>query len=395
MDLIVIVCERKKMRIKKYQILLIMLLNLMGRYCCYASVDSLIDPMDKITRVICIGLANQNQKTEQVRSFVRTCGESALVDDGKYERGYTFPDSAFFASFLERMGEHLSAGIPENVLDLGCGNGSTTMLIALMGAKAFGIDLYLGWEDTGLIMRKFTECKELAQILHPERTFACALKGGIDATKLLETGPSFGLSRNYTSAYLGSFLHMFDPATAKKILKDLLHFLQPGGMVYASVDAVGIEPQVLKTYDAAKAMGKPFPSVISTNSMGTLEHRDGETIFIKTFPVNMYFSENVDAEGNAQFPCRVRSYNYILVNDPDVLQAAYPHRKFQKGERIGAHLNLGVVSVTECFYTMDMIRFVFADDWNLQILGRTVTGEFTQELNDRDTVHFYIVAQKK
>lgn len=381
------------MRIKKYQILLIMLLNLMGRYCCYASGDGLIDPLDKITRVICIGLANQ--KTEQVKAFVRTCGKSALVDDGKYERGYTFPDSVFFASFLERIREHLNAGVHEKVLDLGCGNGSTTMLIALTGAKAFGIDLYLGWEDTDLIMQKFTECKELAQILHPERTFACALKGGIDATKLLETGPSYALARDYTSAYLGSFLHMFDPATAKKTLKGLSHFLQFGGIVYASVDAVGIEPQALETYDAAKARGKPFPSVISTNSMGTLEHRDGKTIFIKTFPGSMYFSENVDVEGNAQFPCRVRSYNYILVNDPDVLQAAYPHRKFQKGDRVGAHLNLGVVSVTECFYTMDMIRFVFADDWNLQIFGRTLKGEFTPEPNDRDTAHFYIVAQKK
>jgi hypothetical protein len=103
--------------------------------------------------------------------------------------------------------------------------------------------------------------------------------------------------------FMGNFLHMFDPATAKALVKEqALRMLHRGGNVFASVDGVAAQDGSADAYLQAVREHKKFPSAMSVRTQGGFSEGEGE---IRTDMKETLFTHTeIDEEGKMLSECR-------------------------------------------------------------------------------------------
>lgn len=268
---------------------------------------------------------------------------------GLYDRGYALSvEDPFFlicCGYVARLvdtarlkGHPVALESQPVVLDVGCGNGNTTVLLSLLGANTIGFEVNISSEEAQSCKTFIESARKLARTLN--QNFVCNIKIR-DVTKLDRIEFPGCLA---DVVFMGCFLHMFDPFTAKKIVKDhILRMIKSDGVVFATVDGIGSFPEIQQIYQQGKANHAKFPTVFcrtslrimtqqSPQSINTSEHIEGTTRYL--------FDEAiVDDEGHTAKPCRqhiVRQAfldtSKILIEDAPLLETVSEEKNCKERE---------------------------------------------------------------
>ena len=313
----------------------------------------------------------------QREEFQKKYPKGAGLKGKNYDRGFDQSvRDPFFLGCLENvanMVDQLPLGTtsPIRVCDFGCGLGHTTILLGLLGTK---YQIHVTGIENRMEESEFEKTKGFlgyAQKLHKELGFLdgfpVRLKADADATTL-QGYSEYAPSNAFHSHFMGNFLHMFDPATAKKLVEEHAYrMLIPGGFVYASVDGIGtIGRNGKDVYLQAKRDGKKFPSVINVAYYGVRTGKDVEIIEES----EVFYSSEVDTKGNTAEPCRDLIERKFYIEQNKFLPIF---------TRVDKHV---------CFYDSALIKFVFpSTQWNVMIINPNRV--------DEDVTKWYIFARKR
>ncbi len=305
----------------------------------------------------------------------------------------------FFVTFLKHVAKLVDINTEKRkplVADFGCGDGLTTALMSLVGAHAIGIDMWTTNDEALKFVEFSNYCHELFKKLGDPREFECGLRIGRDITKLhtyRKTGSTDFPDRCLNSIFMGNFLHMFDPETSQKIVREQAHrMLLPGGTIFASVDGItaGGGNKCQATYLQAKGEGRRFPSVMAHTEYGILA--DTAIVPIPTLGITLSYAD-VDEKGHTTPPCRFmeakqgfyqgESFNGITDGKPYALTK-------------GAALTLHALKRIVCYYDQNLIDFVFpASQWIFTIVKRDKSElNVIGDVPDENVFKWNIIATK-
>jgi SAM-dependent methyltransferase len=319
----------------------------------------------------------------------------------------------FFLTVIESVAELVKKSIAKNrevfVCDFGCGTGHTTLILALTGASVFGIENQMSDKEIEKVPKLLEYYDGIAKKIGSERI--SKLKGmnkflpgvwrrmentglnariiGVDA-RLLHEDPRIEKD-TFSVCFMGNFLHMFDPATAKEIIKkQVQRMLNIGGSVFASVDGVSShDDESTKTYLQGVKDGIIFTSVMTATNYGKLSAK-GEIGEID--PTAFFTPAKIDETGRTASECRrinTRKWHYCgpdLKSKLEVTSETPTTETFLCAE----------VNRTVCLYDSSLIDFVFPDsEWNVSVLRKDIYGQYNPDLLDHEVAKWNIIALKK
>jgi SAM-dependent methyltransferase len=309
--------------------------------------------------------------------------ELPLDDSDNYDRGFSMSvRDPFFVGALSTVARLVDTGHYVLVGDFGCGRGDTSFLFALTGANVMGIE-------------NQTSAKEYlqAQQLHLYYT-ALAKKLGLPGlglrmkpktdARFLHEESEIEANR-FSVLFMGNFLHMFDPATAKELIKEQAYrMLHRGGNVFASVDGVAAQGGSVDAYLKAVIAGKKFPSVMKATNYGKLS-AEGEIEELNA--TTLFTHAEIDKAGRTTSECRRVNTHKWYYWGPDLKTDAPPTK------RIPLYAEL---DRTICLYDSRLIGFVFPDsEWDVTFRRINIYGQYNLSLRDEEVAKWVIVAEKK
>ena len=321
-----------------------------------------------------------------------------------FDRGYASSvRDTFFLGFLGFIAKivdlkktepsHNSTSSLITVADFGCGNGATSFLLALTGAHTFGIESRMSDRQGEEMMQRYHDYCDLAQKIGlpclDGHYLPIRIMPSTDVTDVPAMHERLD-SNDFDAIFMGNFLHMFDPYTAKSVVQNQAHrMLKQGGMVWASVDGIAAEKHsenganvastnIKEVYLKAKADGKAFPTVMTRTDLRLVINNRPIIIDQK----EILSSANVDEEGRTEFPCRNLIFkNFFLCEPP---KASVELKNFVLAQQ------------TFCSFDFALINFVFpSSQWQVQIRKVDANAIENPELTDEDTAQWRIFAMKK
>ncbi len=237
----------------------------------------------------------ENKLKSDRKNFIDTYpAETLLQTSDNCERGYDMSaHDAFFVQALRDLSKLVDSNPGKNVRAayFGCGIGTTSLLLTLTGAAVLGIEKHMTPAEHDKCGKLFHQYTALARRLG--MPLKVLLKLSTDATTIpdnVEYSPNNGFSM----IFMGNFLHMFDPATARDLVQQQAYrMLEQKGFVYATADGIAIgetnEHTRMPTgrykefYLKAKRSGVRFPSVMTETSYGImLQDEGGRNVIQKT-----------------------------------------------------------------------------------------------------------------
>ncbi len=344
--------------------MIIRCLLLCATFCSAFSSDNWEDHDNKkiITAVrnIIFRKFSKSDLLEEKVAFVRGyLTEVALEDSENYERGYAKSTTdPFFVQALEEVAKLVDGnpGYTVRVADFGCGNGTTSFLFALTGAKVLGIENYMTkseYSESNKIYKSYTDLAKKLGL----KDLDVEMMVSTDAT-VMPGYPEYAPDNSFDLIFMGNFLHMFDPATSKNLIRQHAHrMLKTGCAVFASADGIALAPEMREIYISAKQKGAEFPTAIKITSYGLKIDREiVPTELRETFSQASIDGEGytLDGAGNRVDLCRRMIEQQLFLDE--------------------LPLELYAMHKTVCFYNSRLINRLFpASDWGLFMIP--VTGK--------------------
>lgn len=304
----------------------------------------------------------------------------ALIDvSALYDRGYSLSvKDPFFLVCCNHIAELADAMRPQSqpiVLDIGCGNGDTTVLFSLLGANTTGFELYMSQKEALSCQAFMESARKTARVLGQDFVFHIKKR---DVTQLDRKEFPDNLA---DVIFMGCFLHMFDPFTAKKIVKEhILRMVKPDGIVFATADGIGSVPEIQEIYQQRKTNHERFPTIYMRTTLKRVIETEDSLRYEHIENTTRYFSDDtiVDDQGKTTHPCR-QSVVEPVKEDTALVR----------------------ISTIFCAYDTQLINYVFPpEDWDVSLeinipVGKNILRINLAEEPDMSCKRWHITVRKK
>jgi len=317
-----------------------------------------------------------------------------LNDFDRGSAGSTMDDLFFEA--LKYVAKLVDENKTPRVCDFGCGNGGSTFLFALTGAdNVVGIERFFTETEFNELSIHTIYYNNLAKKPLGKHLSINIKKGD---TRKVPIAPNNSID----TAFMGNFLHMFDPAAAKNIIASTHAILREGGVIFASVEGLGAKSEdVKKAYLQGVSQKKKFPSCIQFR-----DYYPGEIIQRAVFPAD------VNENGYSLLPCRASFAKEVVFNGPsfETLQKLYETRRTtNSSEKAFSEEELKQVlgelktqpspfcakDQVLCFYDSELIKFIFPETrWEVDVKRQDYSG-YNATLPNVKVSKWHITAFKK
>lgn len=245
-----------------------------------------------------------------------------------YDRGYGLSvEDPFFLICYDYVAKLVDAVrlkgqpvAPENqpvVLDMGCGNGNTTVLFSLLDANTTGFEAHISQGEAQNCKTFIESARKLARTLG--QNFFCNMK----VRDVIELDKMEFPENLADVIFMGCFLHMFDPFTAKKVVKEhILRMIKSNGVVFATVDGIVSFPEIHSIYQRKKANHERFPTVFWRKSLRMITQQGPQAIntSVHVEGSTRYSSDEtiIDAAGRTVAPCRRHMVEQVFLDTSSI-----------------------------------------------------------------------------
>jgi len=345
---------------------------------------------------------------EKMEFQIQYPDELPLEDSGIYDRGYNKSvRDLFFVSALSTIAQLVDRDHDVVVGDFGCGAGDTSFLFALTGASVMGIENQISPNEYLRSQELHSYYTTLAKQIGSEYIRSGAKEHRNVCMRMKDHGLSLRMKPRtdarllhkdsdikaniYSVLFMGNFLHMFDPADAKELIRNqALRMLHRGGNVFASVDGVAAQDGSADAYLQAVREHKKFPSAMSVRTQGGFSEGEGE---IRTDMKETLFTHaEIDEEGKMLSECRRKDITKWYYYGPDLKSKAIVTRETPI-ERIPLYAK---IDRTVCLYDSKLIGIVFPDsEWDVTVRKLDIYGQENSDLRDHEVAKWNIMAEKR